>query len=65
MAVSGLRSGGGVWASRCSGFSCGAWGLELVGLGVVAHGLSCHGAYGIVVPRSGVESMSPVSQADF
>ena len=40
-------------------------GFRARGLGVVAHGLSCHGAYGIVVPRSGVESMSPVSQADF
>ena len=38
----GLTLGCGVWASRCSGFSCdGACALGAWASGVVAHGLSC------------------------
>ena len=39
--------------------SCGVWAPEQAGSVVVAHGLSCPMACGILVPQPGMEPMSP------
>ena len=49
-------------ASHCSGLSCcRAWALGAPASVFVAHGLSCPTACGILVPRPGIEPMSPVN----
>ena len=46
--------------ASCSGFfRCRAQALGQAGSVVVAHGLSCPGASGILVPQPGVEPASP------
>ena len=46
---------------------CGAWALSLrrTGSGVMVHGLSCPAASGILVPRPGIEPVSPVLEGRF
>ena len=54
------------WASPYSDFSC--CGAQSLGCGssvVVAHGLSCPMACGILVPRLGIEPMSPALAGKF
>ena len=45
--------------------SCGAQALEHMGSVVVAHGLNCPTACGILVPRSGMEHTSPTLEGRF
>ena len=45
--------------------SCGAWAPEHVGSVVVAHGLSCPAACGILVPRPGTEPASSALEGRF
>ena len=45
--------------------SCGACALERTGSVVVASGLSCPAACGILVPRSGIKSESPALEGRF
>ena len=45
--------------------SCGAWSPERAGSVVVAHGLSCPTACGILVPLPGIESASPALEGEF
>ena len=42
--------------------SCGAQALEHTGSVVAGHGLSCPTAYGILVPRPGIEPAFPASE---
>ena len=45
--------------------SCGVWAPGHVGSVVVAHGLSCPAACGILVPRAGMEPASPALEGEF
>ena len=45
--------------------SCSAWAPERVFSVVVAHGLSCPAARGILVPQPGIEQASPAWQDGF
>ena len=45
--------------------SCGVWALEHMGSVVAARGLSCPMACGILVPRPGIEPMSPALEGGF
>ena len=45
--------------------SCGTQALERVGSGAAAHGLSCPVACGILVPRPGIEPLSPSLEGGF
>ena len=60
MAASGLSCG--TWDLRC-----GMWDLSLwcAGSVVVAHGLSCPAARGILVPQPGIEPATPALEGGF
>ena len=47
------------------GAHCGAWAAENAGSVVVAHGLSCPGACGNLVPRPGIKPVSPALEGGF
>ena len=65
-AVSGCCPPSAVQASRCGGLSRpGARAPGRRASGVVAHGLSCSKACGILVPRPGMEPKSPSLQGGF
>ena len=63
----GLRCG--AWASLVAVLgllsSCGTQALEREGPVVVVHGLSCPVACGILVPRPGIEPLSPSLEGGF
>ena len=62
----GLLCSRGVRASHSRGFSyCGLWALEHMGSVVMAWGLGCLVAYGILVPGPGIEPVSPALQGGF
>ena len=62
----GFLSSCGVWASQGSGFSGhGAQALGYVGSAAVVHRLIRPGACGILVPRPGIEPMSPALAGGF
>ena len=68
LAASGLSCGTwGILVAACRIFRCSMWGLSLrhVGALVVAHGLSCPAACGILVPRPGIEPVSPALEGRF
>ena len=80
MAASGLSCGAGDLSLWYTGFSlvvacglssCGTWAIcgtrvpERMGSVVVARGLGCPAACGILVPRPGIESASPALQGGF
>ena len=44
--------------------SCGTWAPEHAGSGVVARGLSCPAACGILVSRPGIEPTSPALEGE-
>ena len=48
-----------------SPLSCGMWGLLLWCMGSGVYGLSCSTTCGVLVPRPGVESVSPTLQGRF
>ena len=67
-----------LWALQCpstewwfflapSGLSCSTWDLPLwcTDSLVLVHGLSCFAAYGILVPRSGIDPKSPALRGGF
>ena len=64
----GLLSSCGAWAPGHMGsVVCGTWALSLrraISV-VVAHGLSCLTACGILVPRTGIEPESPALEGGF
>ena len=45
--------------------SCGTWAPGCLGSVVVAYGLSCPSACGILVPQPGIELMSPALEGEF
>ena len=52
--------------SRARGLcSCGAWAPERLGSAAVVRGLSCPAACGILVPRPGMEPVSPALEGGF
>ena len=57
----GLLSSCGTWTSHCGGFFC--WEAQTIEHGL--HGLSCSVACGILVPRPGIELMSPAWAGGF
>ena len=74
MAASGLSCG--KWDLRCVALAslvvalglfsnCGTWALERMGSVVVARGLSCPVACGILVPQAAIEPASPALEGGF
>ena len=76
----GPLSSSGAWASHCGGFSWAAWALgcvdfsswgeraqylQLAGSEVAVHQLSCPEARGVLVPKPGIEPMSPAGTGKF